>query len=603
VTVAAPDWPGSAWARFDDLRADTGLVFGPPDRVLVANRNADVVPVLAAVHRATLRGAWAFGYVGYEAAAGLDASLPISGPAGDINEPMVWFGLCADGPTATRAVVAPAGTERRYVRDPWRAGWSRAGYRSAVAAIRSSIAAGEIYQCNLTVRLRSQISGELTQLYADLAAAQRGSHAAYLDLGATVIASASPELFFEWDGDQIRTRPMKGTAARGRTPREDETRRQALLRSVKERAENIMIVDLLRNDLGRIAQVGSVTVPRLCAAERYESVWQLTSDITARVVEGTTLVDVFRALFPSGSVTGAPKQRAMLRISQLEAAPRGVYCGAIGYVAPPGAGVTRFSVAIRTVVVDRRSGAARYGTGGGITWASDPDAEHAELLLKAAILEPPYQPFAEFALLETMACLPGAGPRNRDRHLARLADSARYFGFGFDADDALARLASLAPVSAPTRVRLVLSRSGGLALSSSAAPPPPTGPVQLVVDCEPVDTRLPWLYHKTTRRQPYELRAARHPGADDVILVNERDEVTETTIANLAVRIDGRWYTPPVESGCLPGVERGRLVDAGRLQERAITVAELWRAEAVAVVNSLRGWRPATLRAEVTARV
>ena len=372
----------SVWARFDDLLAGTALALPPPSRVLVAQTADDVVPVLAEVERATAAGHWAAGYVGYEATAGLDDSLPV-GPADPAGPPLAWFGLCSP-PGAVPPVAAAAGP-----RSPrqWRADWSDADHRRKVDRVREHIAAGDTYQVNLTDRLRTQHAGDPAELYADLAVAQCGAHSAYLDVGSHVIASASPELFFEWDGDLLRTRPMKGTAARGRTPDDDRRQGDDLRASEKERAENLMIVDLLRNDLSRVARVGSVDVPGLFVLERYPTVWQLTSEVTARTRAGVGLVDVFRALFPCGSVTGAPKRASMQLIRDLETGPRGVYCGALGLVAPPGAPFrARFSVAIRTAVVDRATGAAVYGAGGAITWGSDPAAERAELLAKAAIL-------------------------------------------------------------------------------------------------------------------------------------------------------------------------------------------------------------------------
>jgi para-aminobenzoate synthetase/4-amino-4-deoxychorismate lyase len=268
-----------------------------------------------------------------------------------------------------------------------------------------------------------------------------------------------------------------------------------------------------------------------------------------------------------------------------------VYCGAVGVVAPPGQEFrARFNVAIRTVTVDRLTGMAEYGTGGGITWGSDADSEHAELLTKAAILTEPYE---DFALLETMAHVPGIGLRNLDRHLARLADSAAYFGFPFDRRRAVARLAAVE--GAEARVRLVLHRDGSVDVGVAPLPQPATGPVRLVVDPEPVDADHVWLRHKTTRRDVYAERAARHPDADDVVLINQYGQVTETTIANLCVRLDGRWWTPPVTVGCLPGVERGRLLDVDAIAERPLTAEDVERAEGLAVVNSLRGWRPAVL--------
>jgi para-aminobenzoate synthetase/4-amino-4-deoxychorismate lyase len=488
-------------------------------------------------------------------------------------------------------VVTPAGG-RGYTVGPWTRGWTEAGHRAAVERVREHIAAGDTYQLNLTVRMHAPVSGDLEALYADLAWAQAGSHAAFLDLGRHAVLSASPELFFRWSGDTLLTRPMKGTARRGDTPAEDEAARARLLASDKERAENLMIVDLLRNDLGRVAEVGSVAVPVLFAAERYETVWQLTSDVTARTRPGTGLVDVFRALFPSGSVTGAPKQRSMELLAGLEDGPRGVYCGAIGWVAPPGSGDRAvFSVAIRTVTVDRATGTAGYGTGGGITWSSDAAAEHAELLAKAAVLE--RRP-GSFCLLETMAAGAG-GIRDLDRHLARLARSAAELGFAHAEDGVRRRLAEAVPPGTAARVRLVLHRDGRVDVGTHPLPAPTPGPVRLAVDDRPVDPASVWLRHKTTRRDVYTAAAARHPGADDVVLVTTTGHVTETTIANLAVRLDGVWWTPPLSAGCLPGVARGRLVEEGRLRERDLTPDDLRRAEALAVVSSLRGRRPAVL--------
>ncbi|GAA3165025.1 aminodeoxychorismate synthase component I [Blastococcus jejuensis] len=579
----------AAWARFDDLVSGTALLFSPPHRVLTARRPEDVVPVLAEVDRATARGDWAFGYVSYEAASGLDPTLAVSTGSPE-DPPLSWFGLCRP-PAQVAPVDRPA---RNAPAAAWAPGWSADEHARAVARVRDYIAAGETYQVNLTDRLRTRLDGDLREWYAGLALAQRGASNAYLDLGRHVIASASPELFFDWTGDRLRTRPMKGTATRGRTTATDREQAHRLRTSDKERAENLMIVDLLRNDVARVAEVGTVDVPELFALERYPTVWQLTSEITARTRPDVDLVDVFRALFPCGSVTGAPKTRTMQLIRDLESGPRGVYCGAIGLVAPPGAPFrARFNVAIRTAVIDRATETAVYGAGGGITWDSDPAAEHAELLAKAAVLTAP-PPDCE--LLETLAYTPGEGLRNLDRHLARLADSAEYFGHPCNlAEIRRAVDAALPDRGEPARVRIRLSRRGRVSVDIGTLPAASRVPVCLAIDDLPVDSASVWLAHKTSRRDVYEDRAACHPGADDVVLVNERGEVTETTVANLAIRIDGCWWTPPVSAGCLPGVERARLLEREVLQERALSIADLHDATGLAVVNSLRGWRPAVL--------
>ena len=578
------------WARFDDLRAGTALLCPPPSEILTAVRPDEVAGVLQHVDDATRAGRWAYGYVAYGAASGLDPQLP-GGSSSPGEPPLVWFGLC-DEPTRVEPVTPPVAVGPESA--PWRPDWTDDEHARAVGEVREHIAAGETYQCNLTDRLRAPLAGDPEDLYARLALAQRGAYNAYLDLGRHVVASASPELFFEWTGDVVRTRPMKGTAPRGRTTAEDREQSRLLRASSKEQAENLMIVDLLRNDLGRVAEVGSVVVDELFALERYPTVWQMTSQVSARVRPGTGLLDLFRALFPCGSVTGAPKRRTMQLIEDLEPTPRGVYCGAVGLVAPPAAPFrARFNVAIRTAVVDHATGEAVYGAGGGITWGSEAAAERAELLAKAAVLA---HDVTEQRLLETLAVVPGKGLRNVDRHLDRLADSADWAGFRVDRAavlDAVTRTVSGRPD--PARVRILVSRDGHVDVESEALLPPGARPVRLALDDDPVDASSPWLQHKTTRRDVYLTRALRHPEADDVVMVNQHGELTETTTANLALRIGGRWWTPPATSGCLPGIERGRLLELGRLHERLLTVDDLEAADQLAVLSSLRGWRRARL--------
>jgi para-aminobenzoate synthetase / 4-amino-4-deoxychorismate lyase len=569
--------------------------------MLVAERLDDVVAVLDEVERATDAGLWAFGFLAYEAAAALDPSLIVHQvPVGGL--PLAWFGITDQAiPTAP---LGAADTPRRALRGPldgsgytasWHRAWTAAEHHRDVLRVRESIARGETYQCNLTVRMRGRVDGDLLQMYGDLASGQRGAYNAYLDLGRFGIASASPELFFQRTGDDLLLRPMKGTSPRGRNLAEDRQRAEVLRASAKERAENVMIVDLIRNDVARVAQVGSVRVPELFRVERYETVLQLTSDVVATLRPGVGLAEVFRALFPSGSVTGAPKARTMALIRGLEPTPRGLYCGAIGFVAPPDADVrARFSVAIRTAVIDRESGTALYGTGSGITWSSDPSAEHEEVIAKTAVLD--HRP-RRFELIETMRHDPERGLRNRDRHLRRLADSAAHLGFRFDLASVMHELQAQLAGAGPARVRLRLHRNGGVAIDLAPLPLD-TGPVTLVVDDEPIDSTSPWLCHKTTLREGYERRQRRYPHVDDVIMVNERGEVTEVTRANIAVRLNGRWWTPPLASGCLPGVERGRLIDRKKLVERVLHLVDLPRAEEIAVLSSLRGWRTAILVAE-----
>jgi para-aminobenzoate synthetase/4-amino-4-deoxychorismate lyase len=388
---------------------------------------------------------------------------------------------------------------------------------------------------------------------------------------------------------------MKGTALRGRWLEEDEQVAAQLVASEKNRAENAMIVDLLRNDLGRIALPGTVEVSRMFEPERYETVWQLTSTVTADLEPGTALVDVFRALFPSGSVTGAPKVSTMRIIRDLEDSPRGVYCGAVGYLAPSGSGEPRanFSVAIRTVVVDSHSGTSEYGVGGGITYESSPEAEYAEVLAKALVLS---SARPAFELLESIRFEPDEGFRHLSEHLERLRSSAQYFGFRFDAESALAACKhAVEDVANPVRIRLTLARDGVVDVTTSAIEPNPERRVRLAFDDEPVDPDDALLFHKTSLRGPYERRKANRPDADDVLLVNTRGEITESTIANVAILFGDRWVTPPLDAGLLPGAYRAVLLRDGTLTEQRVTLDELRGANDVALVSSVRGWRPAEI--------
>lgn len=383
------------WARFDDLRNGVAWRFqASSGDILATARPAEVASILAAVEDATTNGQFAFGFLAYEAACGLDDAL-FTHPRTADGPPLAWFAL-ADRPTRVPVVcpvslgdAVPPASPPYAAR--WHRRWTEAEHHRDVEAVRARIAAGDTYQCNLTVRMDGRFRGDPRALYTDLVVGQGAEHNAYLDLGRFVIASASPELFFRRVGNRLLVRPMKGTAARGADAAADRRAVEDLRASPKERAENVIIVDLMRNDLGRIARAGTVSVTRLCQVEHYPTVLQMTSDIEARLRPDTGLLEIFRAIFPCGSVTGAPKPSTMRIITEVEDSPRGVYCGAIGWVAPPTAAVrARFSVAIRTAVIDRMNGTAEYGTGGGVTWSSSAAAEHAELLVKTRILEGPW---------------------------------------------------------------------------------------------------------------------------------------------------------------------------------------------------------------------
>jgi para-aminobenzoate synthetase / 4-amino-4-deoxychorismate lyase len=585
-------------ARFDDLTgASASFRLTEPVGVLEATRAGEVVPTLEAAEAAAGRGLWVAGFVAYESAPGLDPHLRVRDRDPDdpfAALPLAWFAMFERAEETTLPVPRDEGLPPA-AEGTWRPTTPRDRYEASVDRIRGLIAAGETYQVNHTMRLRSRVEGDPRGLYRDLCYAQRGAYAAYLDLGRYRILSASPELFFEFRDGAIATRPMKGTAPRGRWPAEDRAVAERLLASRKDRAENAMIVDLLRNDLGRISETGSVTWNDTFRAERYETVWQLTTTVSSRLRAGAGLVDVFHALFPSGSVTGAPKVRTMELIVELEDSPRGAYCGAVGYLAPAGSGRpdARFNVAIRTVTLDTTTGTAEYGAGGGITWDSDAAAEYDEAVAKARVLTA-RRP--AFELLETMRFDPWTGVLHLDLHLDRLAASADYFGFRFDRTD-VEEAVEKAVASIPDhamRVRLSLRKDGTARVAATPLASDP-GVVRVGIDHVPQDPRDVFLFHKTSRRQRYEEARARHPDADDVLLVNDLGGVTESTIANIAARIDGRWVTPPVEAGLLPGVGRAIALEEGKLAEAPLAIDDARSAEELALISDTRGWRRAVL--------
>jgi para-aminobenzoate synthetase/4-amino-4-deoxychorismate lyase len=448
-----------------------------------------------------------------------------------------------------------------------------------------------VYQVNHTLRLRGRFSGDPLGLYRRLRAAQGGGLSAVLHLGDRAVVSASPELFLERRGALVRARPMKGTARRGRFAEEDERIAAELAASGKDRAENVMIVDLVRNDLGRVARTGSVSVASLCRVERYPTVFQLTSTVEARLVPGAGLLALFRAAFPCGSITGAPKSTATRIIAALEGSPRGAYCGAIGHVAPGGDGA--FNVAIRTVEIDLARGEAVVGIGGGVTWSSSAEGEWDEALAKAAFLaERP----APFELVETMRLEDGGFPL-LPRHLARLAASARHFGFALDlarVEAALLRERTAA-AGEGRRVRLLVASDGSVRTESGPLPAPAAEPLPVALARARVSRRDPFLFHKTTRREVHDAARRERPDAFDVVLANEEGELTELTIGNLVLELGGERVTPARDSGLLAGVFRAELLASGAVRERPVRVGELACARRLWLVNAVRGWVPLRL--------
>ena len=615
--------------------------FEQPAQTLVAHTPEQVKPLLAAVDALSRQGFWCVGYVRYEAAPAFDRALAVH----DSDGPLAWFGVYDQA----RPWPAETPMDDDATRVQWRSGLSRPDFDAAMARIHQAIAAGDLYQVNYTAPLHGDFSGDAHTLFQRLHRAQPQGYAAFIDTGFEQLLSVSPELFFDWHDGQLLTRPMKGTAPRGKNPEEDDTLARALVASPKERAENVMIVDLLRNDVSRIAQPHSVKVPRLFTVQTLPTVLQMVSDVTALTRPGTTLCDVFGALFPCGSVTGAPKVQAMRMIQSLEPAPRGIYCGAIGVLRP--GGHATFNVAIRTVTL--RGSHASCGIGSGITADATADAEWQEWRIKRGFLARASQPFQ---LLETLRLEKG-GFHHLDAHLARLQRAAKHFGYPFDeAVIANAVKQSMPPeavdchiagaplheqnrhceersdvaiheVRAPGlprvarsdedffqgpsavagriqgvrhdatawRVRLLLDAGGHAQAQFFALPPSPTEVTLQLADRPFDEAQSEFTRFKTTHRAHYDAFAPSDPKVFDTLLYNTAGELTECTRGNIALLLDGRWVTPPLRCGLLDGVGREMALQEGRLHETVVRLDDLPRVQALAFVNSLRGWLPAQL--------
>ncbi len=552
-------------------------------RTLIAETSDQVQSILEQAEAATRQGLYAVGFVAYEAARALNPHLPSLPPRAGL--PLAWFSLFRERHCVTAGDGLPDHTTATPELQP---ACSPADYGIAISRIHTAIEQGETYQINHTFPLQGQWQGDPRQLYRSLLLAQQPAFGAFLDIGSHTIISASPELFFNIKDGLITTRPMKGTAPRGRFPAEDRALQEQLQQDMKEQAENLMIVDLLRNDLGQVARTGTVQTERLFEVETYPTVHQMTSTITARLEQDIGLLELFRALFPCGSVTGAPKRRSMELIAEIEGQPRGIYCGTIGYLAP--GGEMAFSVAIRTLVLNKQTGRISLGVGSGITWDARPDAEYVECLHKAAFLKPRLQP----RLLESLLLEDGNYPR-LEQHLERLGWSAARLGYCCDREQIRqALLAHAAGTTGQHKTRLLLAQDG-ICQIASALLQQLHQPLKVALATTFVDPTDLLLYLKTEQRQRYEQARQEQPEADEVLLCNNRGELTEGSFTNLVLKLDGRLVTPPLASGLLPGVMRQELLEQGTIEEQVLYPQDLQRAEEIWLINSVRGW----LRAEL----
>lgn len=555
------------------------LRFQNPQQIITTQNINEVRQALGNVEALVNDNKWhAVGFVSYEAAAGFDSALQTF----ESNHfPLIWFGLYDEFETSEVL------RDFRSLNMSWHPNIKKEDYNNAIGKIKEYIAHGKTYQVNYTMRLISDLEVDSASLFFHLAQTQN-KYAAFIETDDFAICSASPELFFDLNGDVITSKPMKGTIKRGRTTNEDSVNSNWLHASEKNRAENVMIVDMIRNDLGKIAQRGSVHVPELFAIEKYSTVLQMTSTVKAKTK--ASLTDIFLALFPCASITGAPKISTMKIINELETSPRKIYTGSIGYISPNRQ--ARFNVAIRTALIDKKNKTAEYGVGGGIVWDSEDKDEYQEALLKARVLTNPPQP--EFSLFETILWTKEDGYFLLGKHVARLKDSASYFDFEFSEEQVVNQLSVISnplleidtqPLS--FRVKIILDKNGNLTSEIKDF----NSHEKVFKVCfanQPVDSNNIFLFHKTTHREVYE--KSMQNNFDDVLLFNEKGELTEFTIGNVVVESNAEFFTPPITCGLLAGTFREHLLETGKIKEKIIHKYELSNFSKIYLINSLRKW-------------
>jgi para-aminobenzoate synthetase/4-amino-4-deoxychorismate lyase len=587
--IAAP----GPFVLLDDARAGGGArFFQKPVEIITARSMADVRPALRRLRETKARGLHAAGFISYEAGLALEPKLHglLRSPAGD-DPPLLWFGLfeaCEDMKDVQALLPDPRSA---WLTQP-RPLVESSDYEEAVGRAKQHIRAGDVYQANLTFAAEVLTGGSPLAIYASLRQRARAGHSALLFTGEHWLLSCSPELFFTLEEGRVTTRPMKGTAERGATPAEDAAAIEALASDPKQRAENLIIVDLLRNDLSRVSRPGSVKVPALFAVETYPTVHQMTSTVTSLLEEGRDVVDVLEALFPCGSITGAPKIRAMEIIAGLEEHDRRVYTGSIGSIAPDGD--ASFNVAIRTLTMKAGEKRALMGLGSGIVADSEAAAEWRECLAKGAFV---YDPARSFDLIETMRFDPHDGISDIERHLGRMKASAEALGFAFDRHDARNELqAATFRLRDQKKLRLLLSPSGALAIEVRPLPERPkiAGVAIAPLPVPQDDFRLS---HKTTDRAFYD-EAREQAGAFEVVFEDQAGFLTEGSFTNIFAERDGKLVTPPLSRGLLPGVLRERLLHSGEAVEGDLVAADL--VSGFYLGNAVRGLIPAILRQPAT---
>ncbi|MDZ4308569.1 aminodeoxychorismate synthase component I [Allopontixanthobacter sp.] len=580
----------------DDARESGGVdahVYEGPRRIFAARRADEVADVLEAADAARAsEGGTLAGYIAYEAGLALEPKLAQLAQAHcGAGGPLVWLGLFDS------AEIVPAGTVPDWLAarsegsaslGPLDPQLSPGGYAEAFAALQDAIRAGDIYQANLTLPMAGSYRGDPVALYAALRPAAQAGYGGIVFDGAHWLLSLSPELFFSLRGGEAKVKPMKGTRPRGQDAGTDAALAQELAGSVKDRAENLMIVDLMRNDLSRVAEAGSVQVDAPFTVESYPTVHQMVSTVRARLQQGKGAADLIRAIFPCGSITGAPKIRAMELLGQTERDARGPYCGAIGRIGPDGDAA--FNVAIRTLrltPIENSQGSAVLGVGSAIVADSEAMPEWRESILKGGFAR---QRAGGFDLIESMKFDPETGMEQLELHLVRMKESAAQLGFAFDRHQTRNQIQALCfELEAPAKIRLLLARSGAIALEGQELGQPPAEPLECIVLPLPVDSGDWRLRHKTSDRGFYQdaLAVARAEGAQEALLLRDDGLLTEGSWTNIFVERDGILLTPPAELGLLPGILRRSLLEAGKARESNLQIADL--EQGFLLGNAVRG--------------
>ena len=566
------------------------LSFSDPDQIITTRTLGELQEKLSQIEHLTQNeGYHAAGFISYEAARAFDHSLKTH--TSD-SFPLLWFGVYQNPETIVSLDKLQLDNQKHLIK--WHPSVDRSEYDHALTQIHRYIEIGDTYQVNFTFRLFSDFIPDPYSLFFQMIQTQRPQYGAYIETAEFVVCCASPELFFQLDNNQIVSRPMKGTAPRGRTLEEDEQIAQKLKESAKNRAENLMVVDMVRNDLGKIATIGSVVVNELFSLERYPTLWQMVSSVQART--DADFKDIIKALFPCASITGPPKPRTMEIIHELESTSRNIYTGTIGFLAP--GRKAQFNVAIRTVLVDKNKNRAEFGVGGGIVWDSLAQDEYEECLTKALLIS---KVRPSFSLLETILWEPKSGYFLLDKHLQRLENSANYFDIKLNLGEINIRLLELDKTQneESTVIRLLIDQEGQITIEQINFP---TNHKKRYLTLKfasfPVDSKDKWLYHKTDHRDIYQRASSSMTGCDDVIMWNADGEITETTRANIVVHIGGKYFTPPVTSGLLAGTYRSWLIENSKIIEKPISKKMLEGAKEIYTINSVRKWQKCTLLKE-----